>query len=62
MVQLNGAGSLHSGNYLVWSVRHLITPAAYKMKFVLARDAVGPPASAGAGGLAGLVPQAPVSA
>jgi phage protein D len=62
MVQLTGAGSLHSGNYLVWSVRHLITPAAYKMKFVLVRDAVGPATSVGAGGLAGLVPQAPVSA
>lgn len=58
VVALSDAGNLHSGNYLVWSVRHTIAPDSYKMKFVLVRDAVGAAASGGAGGLAGMVGQA----
>ena len=27
VVQINGAGKLHSGKYFVWSVRHTITPS-----------------------------------
>lgn len=54
-VTLNGVGSLHSGTYLVWSVRHLITPQSYKMKFSLVRNAIGQAPSGGAGGLAALV-------
>ena len=54
IVQLDGVGSLHSGKYLVWSVKHAITLDAYKMSFVLVRNAVGPvPAPAG-GPLGGL--------
>jgi hypothetical protein len=41
MVEVAGAGSLHSGNYLVWSVRHLIVGDSHKMKFVLVRNSVG---------------------
>jgi len=57
VVTLDGIGPLHSGRYLVWSVRHTITADAHKMKFVLARNAVGPAPSGGAGGLAALVGQ-----
>jgi hypothetical protein len=41
VVQLNGAGRLHSGKYFVWSVRHTITAQAHRMRFVLVRNAVG---------------------
>jgi hypothetical protein len=41
VVQVNGAGKLHSGKYLVWSVRHSISNEAHQMKFVLVRNAVG---------------------
>ncbi|HTU64205.1 MAG TPA: hypothetical protein VMF89_37325, partial [Polyangiales bacterium] len=51
LVQVNGAGSVHSGKYLVWSVRHQITADTHKMKFVLVRNAVGPAHAGGAGGL-----------
>jgi phage protein D len=51
IVQLNAAGSLHSGNYFVWSVRHKITSEKYTMDFVLVRNAVG--AAAGPGLLPG---------
>jgi hypothetical protein len=47
IVQLNTAGSLHSGNYLVWNVRHHITAEKHEMSFVLVRNALG--ASAGGG-------------
>jgi phage protein D len=52
VVMINGAGSLHSGKYFVWSVRHSITADSHKMKFVLLRNAVGPPPTGG-GGLPG---------
>ena len=41
LVQVNGAGLMHSGRYLVWSVRHTITVKSHRMKFVLVRNAVG---------------------
>jgi hypothetical protein len=43
IVELQGAGALHSGKYLVWSVRHSIGPVDHTMKFVLVRNAVGSP-------------------
>ena len=43
IVQLEGIGAIHSGKYLVWSVRHIITPVAHRMRFVLQRNAVGGP-------------------
>jgi len=46
VVQIEGVGSLNSGKYYVWSVRHTISANAHKMKFVLVRNAVGPPPSA----------------
>jgi hypothetical protein len=47
LVRLDGLGSLHSGPYLVWSVRHTITTDAHRMKFVLYRNAMGPSPSGG---------------
>src|ERR1051326_2875950 len=47
VVQINGAGSLNSGKYFVWSVRHTIDRKAHKMSFVLVRNAVGPQPSGG---------------
>jgi hypothetical protein len=52
VVSLAGIGAVHSGNYLVWSVRHHITQQAHTMKFTLVRNAVGNVPSGG-GGLAG---------
>jgi phage protein D len=42
VVAVEGCGSLLSGSYLVWSVRHSITTQAYAMAFVLVRNAMGP--------------------
>jgi phage protein D len=53
IVQLDGVGSLHSGKYLVWSVRHSISGSAHTMRFTLVRNAVGPAPSGGGGGLLG---------
>ena len=55
VVELDGCGSLYSGKYFVWSVRHAITLDAYKMSFVLVRNAVGPKPSPAGGPLGGLV-------
>lgn len=53
VVQINGIGTLHSGKYYVWSVRHNINTDAHKMKFVLYRNAIGPEPSGGNSGLLG---------
>lgn len=47
IVQIDGAGSVNSGKYLVWSVRHTIKPDSHKMSFVLVRNAVGPASTGG---------------
>ena len=54
VAKLDAAGALHSGNYLVWSVRHRITAEKHEMAFVLVRNAVGAAASASPGGGLGL--------
>ena len=46
-------GSVHSGKYLVWSVRHNIGQQSHKMNFQLVRNAMGP--AAGGGGAGGLL-------
>ena len=51
VVRVDAVGSLHSGKYLVWSVRHKITAEKHTMDFVLVRNAVG--AAPGAGLLPG---------
>jgi len=52
VVQVEGIGSLNSGKYYVWSVRHSLTADSHRMKFVLVRNAVGP-APVGGGGILG---------
>lgn len=47
IVALAAAGALHSGNYLVWSVRHKLTAEAHKMDFHLVRNAIGTPPAGG---------------
>jgi len=44
VVAVEGCGSLLSGPYLVWSVRHTLTTQAHSMAFVLVRNAMGPSA------------------
>jgi hypothetical protein len=41
VVQVDGAGKLHSGKYLVWSVRHTVSAESHRLRFVLVRNAVG---------------------
>ncbi len=53
IVQIGGVGSLYSGKYYVFSVRHTISADAHKMKFVLMRNAVGPPPAGGGSPLPG---------
>jgi len=53
VVQIAGIGSVNSGKYYVWSVRHTITADSHKMKFVLVRNAVGAAPSGAGGGLLG---------
>ena len=45
VVQLDGAGSLQSGKWFVWSVRHTISIDAVKLRFTLVRNAMGAAAS-----------------
>ena len=45
VVTIEGAGTLHSGNWFVWSVRHVITQDAYRMRFTFVRNAMGPGAA-----------------
>jgi hypothetical protein len=51
IVAVNSAGALFSGNYLVWSVRHVITAEKHEMSFVLVRNALGSATAAGGLGL-----------
>jgi len=50
VAKIDAAGGLHSGNYLVWSVRHHITAEKHEMTFVLVRNAVGAQPAAAPGG------------
>jgi hypothetical protein len=56
VVMLDGLGTLHSGKYLVWSVRHTIDRQAHRMRFTLRRNAVGPEPSSAPLGLPGGLP------
>jgi hypothetical protein len=48
IVTIEGAGSIQSGNWLVWSVRHHYSLESWKMSFTLVRNAMGPAGTAGA--------------
>lgn len=48
VVTVEGAGSVHSGNWLVWEVTSEFTMEAFTMNFTLVRNAMGPPAQGGA--------------
>lgn len=54
LVKLVGIGDVHSGSWIVWSVRHKITEQKHSMRFTLRRNAAGNPPAAGSG-LSGLV-------
>jgi hypothetical protein len=51
IVTIEGAGSLQSGNWLVWGIRHRFALNSYSMRFTLLRNGMGP-APSGGGGLA----------
>jgi hypothetical protein len=48
VVTIEGAGSIQSGNWLVWNVRHKYSLDSWKMSFSLVRNAMGPAASGSA--------------
>ncbi len=48
VVTIQGAGSIQSGNWLVWNVRHKFSLDSWKMSFTLVRNAMGPAAAGGA--------------
>lgn len=53
VVAIEGAGTQHSGNWFVWSVRHRITIDVVALQFTLVRNAIGAAPSGGLGGLLG---------
>jgi hypothetical protein len=55
LVSLDGIGALHSGTWLVWSVRHRLTQEGHRMHFTLLRNAVGNQPTGNSGGLSSLV-------
>lgn len=48
LVTIQGAGSIQSGTWLVWNVRHKHSLDSWKMSFTLVRNAMGPPATGNA--------------
>ncbi len=55
LVDVEGVGSVNSGRYLVWSVRHVIDAQSHRMRLALVRNAVGPEAPESSGMLGGLI-------
>lgn len=55
LVSIDGIGALHSGTWIVWTVRHRLTQEGHKMHFTLLRNAVGTPPTGSSGGLSALV-------
>jgi hypothetical protein len=55
LVALDGIGALHSGTWIVWTVRHRLTREGHKMHFTLLRNAVGNLPTGNSGGLSALV-------
>jgi hypothetical protein len=52
-IAIAGAGSIHSGNWLVWHVRHTYSAQKWTMHFTLVRNAMGPAAAGGTFGSLG---------
>lgn len=48
VVTIEGAGSIHSGNWLAWELRHQFSLDSFTTAFTLVRNAMGPPAAGGA--------------
>jgi phage protein D len=55
LVKLVGIGALHSGLWIVWTVRHRFNQDKHTMRFTLLRNAIGSPPSSGLGGLSAQV-------
>jgi hypothetical protein len=51
VVKVEGAGTLQSGKWFVWSVRSTITIDSVKLRFTLVRNAMGPAPGAGGSSL-----------
>jgi hypothetical protein len=47
VVTVEAVGSIQSGNWLVWNVRHKFSLESWRMSFTLVRNAVGPAGSGG---------------
>jgi hypothetical protein len=47
VVTVEAVGSIQSGNWLVWNVRHKFSLDSWRMSFTLVRNAVGPAGSGG---------------
>ncbi len=47
VVTIEAVGSIQSGNWLVWNVRHRFSLDSWRMSFTLVRNAVGPAGSGG---------------
>jgi hypothetical protein len=54
LVNVVGVGALHSGKWIVWTVRHRLTEEKHIMRFTLLRNAVGAPPAGMASGLSDL--------
>jgi len=54
LVNLVGVGALHSGKWIVWTVRHRLTAEKHTMRFTLLRNAVGASPSSATSGLSSL--------
>jgi hypothetical protein len=48
IVTIEGAGSIQSGSWLVWNVRHKYSLDSWTMGFTLVRNAMGPVATGSA--------------
>lgn len=52
LAALPGLGTIFSGTWLVWNVRHTITKDTHSMNFTLVSNGVGSPSPSSSGGLA----------
>ncbi len=55
VIAIEQIGTLHSGKYVIWNVRHSLDADSHTMKLTLVRNAVGAGNGGGASGLAAAV-------